>query len=125
MTDNKDVTSSMEPIQVSVVGGTGTGTGSGLVETPAGQPNIAIRIITPIVAILVRFAHTFGITLVGLLTAAMTPLGENVLQPMAFADLVMACARLSVAGASVGAIKDIVTIFGKLEGKFPLLTGGV
>jgi hypothetical protein len=42
-----------------------------------------------------------------------------------FAHLVLKCMSLAVAGAVVLSLKDLVTIFGKLEGKYPLLSGSV
>jgi len=99
-------------------------TGTVAVTPGAAQPNLVLNVITPIVAIAVRFANTFLTTLVGLVMAGMTPAGD-VLKANDFVELVLACATLSVAGAGVGLLKDLVTIFGRLEGKFPLLTGNV
>jgi hypothetical protein len=42
-----------------------------------------------------------------------------------FGHLVLTCAGLSVAGAGFGLLKELVTVFGRLEGKYPLLTGSV
>jgi hypothetical protein len=94
----------------------------GLVKTPAGEPNLMLNIVSPIVAIIVRFIHTYLTTVVGLITAGMV---TDVLPAREFADLVKVCAQLSLAGAVIGALKDTITILGKLEGKYPLVTGGV
>jgi len=108
------------------------GTGHGHINhdtiavTPGAQANIAVSVITPLVAVVVRFGHTFGMSLVGLITAGLTPLGQDVLIPYPdFWALVVGCSKLAASGAALGAIKDIVTIFARLENKFPLLTGNV
>lgn len=117
------------PVPITMIG---TGSGANIMEgktgvTPAGLPNIVITsVITPVMAIFIRFAHLYLVTLVGLVTAGMTPLGASVMIPYHdFWTLVIDCAALSVAGPALGALKDLITIFGRLEGKFPLLTGNI
>lgn len=123
-------------VPVAMIGGPGTGDGrmpegmkplttGTLAETPAGKPDLLVRIVSPIAAIAVRFVNAYLTTLVGLVTAAMTPLGQNILPASDFGELVMKCASLSVAGAAVGFAKDVLTIFAKLERKYPLLTGSI
>lgn len=98
-----------------------------LAMTPGHAPNVAITVVRPIVAILVRFANAFFTTLVGLVMAAMATnaAGANIIHASSFTHLVLDCASLSVAGAAVGLFKDLVTIFGQLESKYPLATGSV
>ena len=86
------------------------------------QPNLVVRLVTPLTAITVRFVNTFLTGLVGILTGAMA---TNVIQATDFVHLVYKCAGLAVAGAGMGLLKDLVTIFGKLEQTNPLLTGSV
>jgi hypothetical protein len=128
MVDQK--TEPLEPVAVTVVD-TGhapdvtlkTGT---VAATPGTQtPNLIVTVVGPARAILVRFVNQFLTTLVGLVGAAMTPAGAAVLPATDFYHLVLNCAALSVAGAGFGALKDLVTIFGRLESKYPLLTGSV
>lgn len=69
-------------------------------------------------ALLVRFINAFLTMLVALTSAGMT---TNIIPAKDFMDLVLKCATLSVAGAGLGLMKDLVTIFGKLEQKIPLL----
>lgn len=119
----------LHPVTVTVIGG-GTATGgpvpieTGTVATtPAPhQPNLLVTVIPPVVAILIRFANTFLTVLLGLITGAMA---TNVIPAKDFLDLVLKCAGLSIAGAGIGLIKDLVTIFARLEGRYPLLTGNV
>lgn len=112
------------PIEVTVIQGTGDRAplASGLISTPADQPNIVVNVISPLVAILIRFLNTYLTTLVGLISAGMV---TDIIPATDFVALVIACGKLSFAGAGLDALKNLVTIFGKLEGKFPLLTGNV
>jgi hypothetical protein len=77
------------------------------------------------VAIVIRFINTFLVQFVGLVVAGMTPAGGKLLYTGDFVHLVIVCASLSLPGAALGFFKDLVTVFGKLEGKYPLLTGSI
>jgi hypothetical protein len=125
MTEEKTVTEVMPPVPVTVIG-----TGDGLVQgakatTPPDQPNIVVNVVQPIVAIAVRCAYLFVTTLVGLLVAGMTPDGAKLLYTSDFWHLLITCANLSIPVAGLGFLKDLVTVLGKLEGRYPLLTGGI
>lgn len=128
-TDHKTTESRpVAPVTVAIVGtGDGSRLASGTVATTAGshEPNIVIQAVQPVVAVGVRFANTFLIQLVGLLVAAMTPTGATVLHARDFFHLVALCAGLALPGAGLGFLKDLVTIFGRLEQKFPLATGSI
>jgi hypothetical protein len=93
--------------------------------TPPGIPNLIITVISPVIALLVRFAFTFGTQFVGLLTAAMTPDGGRLLNTGDFLHLLVTCASLSLPGAILDLAKNAVTLTKKLEGKYPLLTGSI
>lgn len=131
MTDREKVTEATElrPVTVTLIGH-GPATGgptpleSGTVATTPAlhQPNLLVTVIPPALAILVRFVNNYLTILVGLVAAGMT---SDVIPSADFASLVWKCAGLSIAGAGLGALKDLVTIFGKLEGRYPLLTGNV
>jgi hypothetical protein len=128
MPNDKAVPATIAPVQVAIIG-TGTGDGGGtpitsgtVAMTPDHMPNLAVRVITPVVAIAVRFLNVYIGTVVGLLVPAMT---SNVIPAPDFYHLLMKCAGLAVGGAVVLSLKDIVTIFARLEQKFPLLTGSV
>lgn len=117
------------PLPVTIIG-TGDGgvppTPSGtVIITPDHQANLVLNVVTPIAAILVRFVNTFLTALVGLVTAGITPVGSHLLYTSDFFHLLLTCASLALPGAGLGLIKDCVTIFGKLEGKYPLATGSV
>ena len=117
------------PVKVAVIG---TGDGSRLqpgteLETPGEhQPNVVITaVVQPAVALLIRSGNLLFKSMFGLVTAAMTPEGGEMLYRGDFADLLVTCFKLSVPIVVVGGMKDFVTVFGKLEEKFPLLTGKV
>ena len=116
------------PVTVAIIG-TGDGgtplTSGVTAVTPGHQPNLIVTLVTPLVAILVRFVNQFLTTLVGLVGAGMTPAGGRILHADDFVHLVLTCASLSIAGAGFALIKDCVTIFSKLEQKYPVGTGSV
>lgn len=124
------VKTSTEPVQIPPVEVTVIGTGTGASPlttgttgtTPDHQPNILVTVISPLMAILIRFANAYLTMLVGLITAGMA---TNIIPASDFLHLVKACAQLSVAGAGLGLLKDLVTVFGGLERKYPLATGSV
>lgn len=109
--------------------GTGPGTdmkGITAVTPSKNTPNIIVTsVISPLVAVLIRFIHLYLTTLVGLITAGVTPLADNLIAYTDFMTLVTGCMLLAIPGPAIGALKDIITIFGRLEGKFPLLTGNI
>lgn len=129
MTDDmKTVIEPITPVTLTVIGGTGDGgaplTGGLTIKTPDHMPNILIKAITPLMAVAIRFVNVYGTTFIGMLTAGMTPLGSTVF-PKTFFGIVLTSAALALPGALVSLAKDILTIFGKLENKHPLLTGSV
>jgi hypothetical protein len=135
MTDElKTETLPIEPMKIAVVSGTGTGDGgnpitSGTVATtPEHHPNLIITVVGPVMALVVRFINTFLTGWVGLLSGA--PIIDKVAGMQIFefndlGDLVTKSAIAALAPAVIGLGKDLITIFGKLEGKYPLLTGNV
>jgi len=115
----------VEPVNVAVIG---TGDGSRLpsgteAETPGPhQPNVIIKVVGPVLALTIRFINVFLPVFSGILTAALT---TDMIPASDFMDLAVKCASFSLAGTSVTFLKDLITIFGKLEQKYPLLTGSV
>jgi hypothetical protein len=55
----------------------------------------------------------------------MTPWGARAIPYADFSDMFVTAALLSVSGPVVAFLKDLITIFGRLEHKFPLSTGSV
>lgn len=109
---------------------TGTGDGatpikSGTVaETPGPQPNVVFNVVRPIVAIAVRFGHTFLLTFSGAIGLSLTPMAGEVL-PADLEQRLKYAAVLGLSAACAGLVKDLITIFGNLENRFPLMTGNV
>ena len=75
-----------------------------------------------IAAISIRFINSYLTMLVGLVGAGMV---SNIIPAHDFIQLVQSCAKLSLAGAGFSFLKDLVTVFGNLEKKYPLLTGNI
>jgi len=113
----------MEDVKVAVVAADFQGDVKA--QTPIGLPNVVLVAVQPIVAIAIRFANVYATTWVGLVVAAMTPEGGKLLYTTDFLHTALLCASLAFPGAAVAFVKDLITVFGKLEGKYPLLTGGV
>lgn len=128
------------PVHVSIVG-TGTGDGGGAVvtpvaapgatalasgtvgETPIGQPNILLNVVNPFIAILVRFAHVFLVTILAQIGVVLSGEGASTaVVPM----LVLKSAAIAALWAGgVETVKNLITIFTGLEQKFPLGTGSI
>lgn len=127
----------MEEITIATVGTSvvhentkGTGTGGGkvvMLETQAGQANVKLNVIRPAIALLVGFVHQFGTTFLACLTAAGLGVGVgalvNVHAPIA--EVVQGAAWVSLISAGLDLAKNIVSIFGELRNKYPLLTGSL
>lgn len=111
------------PLQVAVIGTADAAIKDTVAVTPGSQtPNLVVTVVTPLVAIAVRTANNYLTILIGLIGAGMT---SDVIPAADFGQLVWKCAGLSIAGAGFGVLKDCVTVFSKLEQKFPLMTGNV
>lgn len=123
MTDDK-----VEPVPNEKIVIIGTGDGSKtippgmVVVTPGHLPNIVFKVISPAIAILIRFINVYLGVLVGTLLGA---LGTGVIPASDFFNLLGKCASLSLCGPFVLMLKDIGTVFLGLEKKFPLMTGSV
>lgn len=104
-------------IQMLAISGTGDGTTH--IETPTGKANIAITYITPLLAIIIRSAKAFIITMSGILTGSVA---DKTLMPANdFWDLLIKAASFSVAAAVLAALASSVSLLSKLEEKFPTL----
>lgn len=115
----------VENVTVAMIG-TGDGgklpTGTEAVTPDPHQPNIVVKVVTPVLAILIRFANAYVTALIGLVTVGLT---TDALPAADFGVLVIRCTGLAIAGPAVSLAKDIVTILGGLEKKYPLATGSV
>lgn len=127
MTDEKSTESRpVEPVTVAIIGtGDGSKLPSGTVASTPGahEPNIVVKVVTPIVAIMVRFGNDFCVSFSASLLAG--GLTEKVLPHTDFNGLVAGAAFLAACVAGVGAVKNSATVFGGLEKRFPLASGSV
>jgi len=121
----KERTEPVPPVVVTVVD-TGNGTkmppNGTIAVTPDSQPNLVVVVVTPLMALLIRFVNVYIGMLVGLLGTAMT---SSAITAPDFGHLVLKCASLAIGGAVVLSLKDVITVLGGLERKYPLLTGSV
>lgn len=118
--------SPFEPLPVTVIGVRTEGTGAVIpngqvITTPDHQPNLVVQVIRPSVAVLVRAGNVFLNTLLGGL--GLTIAGTQV-QSLAWASWKGALV-IAASAAIVNTIQSLVTIFGDLEKKHPLLTGSI
>lgn len=123
-----------DSIKVAIISGTGTGDGNTaqlhgkIIQTPGSAKNIVPIIVTPIIAILVRFGHAYLSAVVALMGGI--PLADKIgdvpIVPFHdFTDLFVKSLTLAAAGPSLELLRDVVTIFSRLKEKYPLLTGNV
>jgi hypothetical protein len=120
MTDElgaKQTESTTAPITVAVID---TGTGStplaaGIARTEGTQPNLRVKIVTPLMAISVRFANTFLVTFMGIIGPSAYLFGLDIKKVV----------LLALSAAILDCGKNLITVFGRLESKFPLATGNV
>lgn len=106
----------IKPMAVTVIG-TGDGRLQDTVaQTPNHMPNLVVQVVTPVVAVLVRAANMFFVTLTGL--AGTTATGFTALD---FKQMIIT----ALITAGLGSLKDIATIFAGLQRKFPLASGSI
>lgn len=128
------VPTAIQPIAVNLIGVREPNTGAPIVDgqvitTPDSQPNLVARVTKPVVAIVVRVAFLYAKTMLGFMTAAMIPPGDNpvlkALHAMEFWQLVVTAAGIAIAPAGYELLQSIVTILGRLERDHPLATGSI
>lgn len=106
------------PVQVAVIGPSAP---QQTVTTPDHLPNIVLTTITPLIAIGVRFANVYLLTLLGLLGTSIT----GAIAAPDFLHLLIKCGEMALAPAILALGKDLLTVLTGLEKKFPLATGAV
>lgn len=117
----------MEPVHVTVVGGTGSGDSSKqMIVTPAGQPNLIATFIPTATALAVRWIDMFLTVFLAVsgIGAAISIDAVKQLIPdhAAFGGGVIEEAIFySFVAATFGLLKDLAVIVGKLKQRYPLL----
>jgi len=126
MTDLKSTTYDLPPVAVTVIGtkaddipAPGT-----IATTPKQtQPNLIVNVVTPLMAIAVRFGNDWCVSFSGAMLAG--GITTKVIPQTDFASMLTAAAILATCVAGVGAVKNAATVFSGLEKRFPLASGSV
>ncbi len=125
------------PVSVAIVGTGDDGMTPGqdrvLAHTPGDQPNLFVKVITPAMAIFIRAVNLFLVTFSAILSAeglaatGLDPTGalKSVISVADFKQAVFIAAWLGFVSAFVGTVKNLITVFGQLEGKYPLASGSI
>lgn len=108
------------PSTAVVVSGTAFKIGQTL-DTPHGEPNVVVTVITPLVAILVRATKAYVQTLLGLLSASAFGMASTVLPAGDFLHTLKVCAGLSVASGVMSLLTNISVLLTALGDRFPIL----
>lgn len=116
----------LDPVHVTVVGGTGSGeTTKQEIVTPIGQPNVIATFIPTGKALVVRWLDTFftvfftvsGLGAVASISALQQYLPAHQAAGSTFEEAIVT----AFFGACLGLAKDFAVIVGKLKAKYPLL----
>lgn len=117
------------PIVLPLIGSGPTGPGTPLpatgtvIPTPgSNQPDLVVKIVSPILAVLIRFVNNWLGSTLGILTGGGL---THVITAPDFLHLFEKSAGLALAGAAILLGKDLLTVLTGLEQKFPLATGSV
>ncbi len=110
-------------VNIAVIGtGTSSNLQPGMAVTGHGQANLAYQVVRPMVAIAIRFAKTYLMSLVALIGLGAT---TDVLPWHDFATLVTGSYKIALGVALLGLGKDLITVLTDLEKRFPLLFGNI
>lgn len=89
--------------------------------TAVGHPDVIIKVVQPLMIILVRATRVFLQTLLGLMTAGTVV--PKALPAADFIHLVILCSSLSVAASGICVIQNAIELLGKIDQKYPTLSG--
>ena len=95
-----------------------------MATTPGTQPNLLINVITPVMAITVRFVRMYLTTFLGLMTFYGVG-GDKIFGVPDMVSMIKLAAWASLSTSGLDLIKNVITVFGRLEGKYPLSTGSI
>jgi hypothetical protein len=103
-----------QPVTALMIGTGDAGTPkTQLIETPPGQPDILMKRITPLIALLARAGSVFFTTMSGQIGAG----AIGVIHGQTWQD----SALISASAAAAATIWSLATIFGNLEKRYPIL----
>ena len=89
--------------------------------TASNHPDVIIKVVQPLMIILVRATRVFLQTLLGLMTAG--TVAPKALPAADFLHLVILCSSLSVAASGICVIQNAIELLGKIDQKYPTLSG--
>lgn len=92
-----------------------------MLATPYGHPEVFVKVITPIAAIVIRAAKTYVQSLTGFLAASGLGMAPSVLPAGDFWHLLAKCAGLALAPAFMSTLYNISTLLTALGDKYPTL----
>ena len=122
MTESRPV----DTVKVTVIGtGDASHLASGVVAVTPGvnQPNLVTQVVTPIVAIGVRFGYDWCTAFVGTMIAG--GVVDHALPHAGVIALLKDAAVLASCMSGVGLARNAATVFSGLEKRFPLASGNV
>lgn len=111
---------SNKPVVVTVTSTSAQGAGAGLVQTPMGQPNIFIKVISPFKVVAVRAARTFLQVLLGTLGVGAT--APSALGAQDFYHALLHGASVSVAATVICVIQNLIELSNNFDQSHPTLT---
>ena len=120
-------TPAIQPLPVTVIGVRTEDSGAPItngqvITTPDHQPNLVVQVVTPLVAIVIRFINAYLTAIIGLLIGGPA---TGLIRASDLGHLFVDCASLALFGPVVALLKDVVTILTGLERKYPIGTGNV
>lgn len=92
-----------------------------MLETPYGTPDLLIKVVTPIAAVLIRAAKAYVQTLIGLLTAAGFGVTMLTPDPGHFMATLKLCAGLAIASGVMSLLTNMLLLLTALGDKIPTL----
>ncbi len=127
-TDHKTTESRpVAPETVSVIGIADTSklpSGTVAVTPDPHQPNMIINVVSPMVALAVRFGYDWCMAFGGI-TGAGGLGGDKLIHHTDLVSLLTTAAIVATCVAGLGLVKNFATVFSGLEKKFPLASGSV
>lgn len=90
-------------------------------NTPYGQPDVLVTVITPVAAILIRVGKTYVQSLIGFLAASGLGAAPSVLPSGDFLHLLAKCAGLAVAPAVMSLLMNVSILLTALGDHYPTL----
>lgn len=109
-----------KPLVVTVASLAGTGTGSGLIETPHGQQNVYLKVVSPLAVIGVRALRVYLQTMLGVVMAGPA---TGLIPARDFNHLLLIAASVSFGAAVICILQNAVELLAKFDQSHPTLAG--